>query len=35
VVSRATEIATGKAPNASVVQAAVGSAMSANTGASS
>ena len=35
VVTRATEIATGKAPNASAVQSAVGSAMGASTGASS
>lgn len=35
VVTRATEIATGKAPNSSAVQSAVGSAMGAGTGASS
>jgi F-type H+-transporting ATPase subunit b len=35
VVTRATEIVTGKAPNASAVQSAVGSAMGAGTGATS
>ena len=35
VVTRATEIATGKAPSAAAVQSAVGSAMGASTGASS
>ena len=35
VVSRATELATGRVPSTSVVQSAVGSAMGAGTGASS
>jgi F-type H+-transporting ATPase subunit b len=35
VVTRATEIATGKAPSAAAVQSAVGSSMGASTGASS